>query len=100
MLFVFVTVMLFYGGPLAEISSSPLPLIDVLYRATGSRPATNALIAFLILVVFLAMFNILASVSRLIWCFSLDKGLPFSDFFSKVSYITPTGPVLYLMQIC
>ncbi|KAF2014283.1 putative amino acid permease [Aaosphaeria arxii CBS 175.79] len=88
MLFIFVTVMLFYLGPLTEeITLAPLPLIYVLYGATGSKHATNALIALISLTTFFALFNIFASVSRLVWVFARDNGMPFSNFFA---YVHPT----------
>ncbi|KAF2731537.1 amino acid transporter [Polyplosphaeria fusca] len=87
MLFVFVIVLLFYMGPLDAIADAPLPLIYVLYGATGSKSATNTLVALVAVVIFCALFNIFASVSRLIWCFAKDKGLPFSHTFA---YVHPT----------
>ncbi|KAF2183460.1 amino acid transporter [Zopfia rhizophila CBS 207.26] len=84
MLFAFVTVLLFFIGPLDAISTAPLPLIYVIYNSTHSKAATNTLIALIALIIFLAAFNIFASVSRLVWVFARDKGLPFSEFFSYV----------------
>jgi len=86
MLFVFVVILLFYMGPLDKIpADAPLPLIYVIYNATGSKAATNLLVSLVAVVIFAAMFNILASVSRLVWAFACDKGLPFSGFFAYVS---------------
>ncbi|KAI8227549.1 Choline transport protein [Colletotrichum sp. SAR 10_86] len=85
MLVVFVIVLLFYIGPVDTLSTAPLPLIYVVYNATGSKSATNALISLVAIIIFLALFNMLASVSRLVWVFAKDNGLPFSDFFSVVS---------------
>lgn len=84
MLFIFVLVLLFFIGPLEEVTSAPLPLVYVLYGATESKPATNALVVLIALIFFCAMFNIFASVSRLIWAFAKDQGLPFSNFFAYV----------------
>lgn len=86
MLIVFVLVLLFYMGPLTEeLSTAPLPLIYVLYGATGSKAATNALVALLALTFFVCLFNVFASVSRLIWVFARDNGVPFSKTFAYVS---------------
>lgn len=86
MLIVFIIVLLFFMGPLTEeVTSSPLPLIYVIYGATGSRTATNAMISLILVIFFFCLFNIFASVSRLIWVFAKDNGLPFSNFFSYVS---------------
>lgn len=87
MLFIFVVMFLFYLGPLDALSDKPLPLIYVIYGATGSRHATNAMIALLSITTFLALFNIFASVSRLVWAFARDNGLPFSEFFAYVCII-------------
>lgn len=87
MMFIFVIVLLFYMGPLTEdITTAPLPLINILYRATGSVRATNAMVVFVVIFIFFALFNILASVSRLVWIFACDNGLPFSPFFAQVGY--------------
>ncbi|KAH6656610.1 amino acid/polyamine transporter I [Truncatella angustata] len=87
MLFIFVVVLLFFIGPLNNVTTAPLPLIYVLYDATNSKPATNVLVIFISIIYFCAMFNIFASVSRLIWAFANDHGLPFSGFFA---YVHPT----------
>ncbi|KAF2472765.1 amino acid transporter [Lindgomyces ingoldianus] len=87
MMFIFVTVLLFYIGPLDPLYSSPLPLLQVLYGATGSKAATNTLVSLICVIMFFALFNIFASVSRLVWVFARDKGLPFHNFFS---YVHPT----------
>jgi choline transport protein len=86
MLFIFVVILLFYMGPLDKIpASAPLPLIYVIHNATGSTAATNILVSLVAVITFFALFNVLASVSRLVWAFAGDKGLPFSEFFAYVS---------------
>lgn len=64
---------------------SSLPIITVFYNATGSYAATNALMSLIVVAVFIANLSIFASVSRLTWAFAKDGGLPFSEFFSRVS---------------
>lgn len=85
MLVIFATILLFYCGPLDEIVSTPLPLLWVIFSITGSKVAANVLVTLIAIVFFLALFNIFASVSRLVWVFARDNGLPFSNFFSYVS---------------
>lgn len=86
MLFIFVLVLLFYLGPLTdEITTAPLPLIYIIYRATGSKAGANAMVSLVAVIIFFALFNIFASVSRLVWVFARDNGLPFSDFFAYAS---------------
>jgi len=88
MLFAFVLCLLFTMGNAEEVANTPtgVPLIEVFYQATNSKPATNFLVLMPVIIFIFATFNILASVSRLIWVFAKDKGIPFSNFFSRVSY--------------
>jgi choline transport protein len=90
MMLAFAICLLFSFGDAADIeriSSSPtgLPLIEVYYQATNSKAATNTLVALIGVIAFFALFNMFASVSRLVWVFALDNGMPFSSFFSYVS---------------
>ncbi|KAF3802564.1 Choline transport protein [Colletotrichum gloeosporioides] len=101
MLVAFVIVLLFYIGPVDTLSTAPLPLIYVVYNATGSRAATNALISLVAIIIFLALFNMLASVSRLVWVFAKDNGLPFSNFFSVINPTLklPVHALLFILGI-
>ncbi|KAL3291550.1 amino acid transporter [Colletotrichum asianum] len=101
MLVAFVIVLLFYIGPVDTLSTAPLPLIYVVYNATGSRSATNALISLVAIIIFLALFNMLASVSRLVWVFAKDNGLPFSNFFSVINPTLklPVNALLFILGI-
>lgn len=85
MLVIFATILLFYIGPLEDVLDKPLPLLWIIYNITGSKTAANILISLIAVLVFLALFNAFASVSRLVWVFARDNGLPFSNFFSYVS---------------
>jgi amino acid transporter len=84
MLVIFATILLFYLGPLAEVVDKPLPLLWVIYNITGSAVAANVLVSLIAIIFFFALFNIFASVSRLVWVFARDNGLPFSNFFAYV----------------
>ncbi|KAL5424344.1 hypothetical protein PMIN04_003270 [Paraphaeosphaeria minitans] len=96
MLFAFVLVLLFFIGPLdEELVRAPLPLIFAIYRATASKAATNAMVSLVAVMIFLAMFNALASVSRLVWVFARDNGLPFSKFFAYL----PVNALLLLVAV-
>ncbi|EQB55733.1 LPXTG-domain-containing protein [Colletotrichum gloeosporioides Cg-14] len=101
MLVAFVIVLLFYIGPVDTLSTAPLPLIYVVYNATGSRASTNALISLVAIIIFLALFNMLASVSRLVWVFAKDNGLPFSNFFSVINPTLklPVHALLFILGI-
>ena len=71
-------------GDVNLVSSNALPIIEVYYQATKSKPASNLLVIMMALVLFISLFNIFASVSRLTWAFARDNGLPFSKTFSYV----------------
>jgi choline transport protein len=87
-LVVFATVLLFFCGSLDEVLTTPLPLLWIIFSITRSKTAANLLVIVLAAFFFLALFNIFASVSRLIWVFALDNGLPFSHIFAYVSVRT------------
>ena len=83
---VFMIFLMYTLGDLEKVSSSPtgLPIIETFYQATKNKHATNILVVMMAFVVWVSTFNIFASVSRLIWSFATDKGLPFSTTFAKV----------------
>lgn len=87
MLFAFVLVILYCIGDLTEVQGdvTGLPLIQVYFLATKSHAATTIMVALPAIVLFICLFNAFASVSRLAWAFSRDKGLPFSNVFAYVS---------------
>ncbi len=87
MLFAFVICLMYTLGDLDRVTNTPtgLPIIEVYYQATKNKHATNLLVVMLAFNLFIAAFNCFASVSRLIWSFATDKGLPFSNLFAQVS---------------
>src|SRR5947209_2823220 len=89
MLFAFIICLLFTIGDVdkvtASLNTTGLPLIEVFYEATKSKHATNFLVSMPAIVLFFTIFNVFASVSRLIWTFAKDKGLPFAHQFAYVS---------------
>ncbi|KAJ8112811.1 hypothetical protein OPT61_g4908 [Boeremia exigua] len=84
MQFVYMVTVLFTIGDVNLVSSHPLPIIQVYYQATGSKSATNVFISMLGIIFTIAFFNVFASVSRLLWAFSRDNGLPFSNTFAQI----------------
>jgi choline transport protein len=86
MQFAFMVCLMFTIGDIDQVVNSPtgLPIIEVYYQATQSKPGTNVLVVMTALILFISLFNIFASVSRLTWAFARDKGLPFSNWFSSV----------------
>jgi choline transport protein len=101
MQFLYMTTVLFCIGDVDRVSAAPLPIIEVYYQATGSRAATNLFVFMFIFIIFVSFFNIFASVSRLVWAFSRDDGLPYSQFFAKVhpEFRMPIN-ALCLVAIC
>jgi amino acid transporter len=89
MQFAFMVTLMFCIGDVDRVVNTPtlLPIIEIYYQATKSKAATNLLVAMIALILFISLFNIFASVSRLAWAFSRDNGLPFSKTFS---YVHPT----------
>jgi len=89
MLFAFTICLLFSIGNAELVASTPtgVPLIEVFYQATKSKPATNFLVLMPVIIFIFAIFNVFASVSRLIWIFAKDNGMPFSKFFSSVKLL-------------
>ncbi|KAG4432887.1 hypothetical protein IFR05_011633 [Cadophora sp. M221] len=89
MQFAFMVAVTFCIGDVDRVTNTPtlLPIIEVYYQATKSKSATNLLVFMIALILFISLFNIFASVSRLAWSFARDNGLPFSKTFS---YIHPT----------
>ncbi len=85
--FAFIICILFTLGDLNNALSTPTgyPIIEILSQATRSNAATTVLICCLVFSGLMALFSTLASVSRLVWAFARDNGLPFSKFFSYVS---------------
>lgn len=85
----------------ALLSPTGYPIIQIAYQATGPKTATYILMAMGMLPVWVALFNGLASVTRLTWAFARYNGLPFSDFFVKVSprYKIPIR-ALFLVASC
>jgi amino acid transporter len=85
----FMIAVMFCIGDVDQVINTPtlLPIIEVYYQATKSKAATNILVVMIALILFISLFNIFASVSRLTWAFARDNGLPFSKTFA---YVHPT----------
>ena len=86
--FGFLLTVLYTLGDLESVSTSPTgyPFIQILYNVTKSRAATSVLVGSMLVTLFLSTFSAFASVSRLVWAFARDGGLPFSDFFVQVCW--------------
>ena len=78
-----------------------LPIIAVFLQATDNQKAATAMTTAVIIVFSMNLFGCTASVSRLLWAFARDHGLPFSRVFSKISDRSrcPTNAVI-LLSVC
>ncbi|KAK8032610.1 Choline transport protein [Apiospora arundinis] len=88
MAFVYLVVVSYYLGDVDELlADSPmgLAIMGVYLKATGNKAAATIVVLFHVVIMYISLYNIYASVARLGWAFSQNKGLPFSDFFVKIS---------------
>ncbi|KAK0109940.1 hypothetical protein ONS95_002607 [Cadophora gregata] len=104
MQFSFMVAVMFCTGDVDQVTNTPtlLPIIEVYYQATKSKPATNLLVFMIALILFISLFNIFASVSRLAWSFARDNGLPFSKTFSSIHprLKIPLNSLLLVGTVC
>jgi amino acid transporter len=104
MQFAFMVTVMFCIGDVDQVVNTPtlLPIIEVYYQATQSKAATNFLVFMIAFILFISLFNIFASVSRLTWAFARDNGLPFSKTFSYVhpTLKIPINALLLVGAIC
>ncbi len=63
--------------------------IEVFSKAVG-RAGAAGMTSILITLMCCATFGFLATASRQTWAFACDRGIPFSDYFSKVSILRTT----------
>lgn len=85
--FATILALVFCFGDVDTALSSPTgyDFIEVFQNATNNVAGTSVMTSILIALVICATFGFLASASRQTWAFARDRGLPFSNFLSKVS---------------
>lgn len=67
------------------VSVSPLPIMEVYKQALrGSNAGAAVLTTWLLFIYFGACIACTVTTGRLVWAFARDRGLPFSDTFSRV----------------
>ena len=79
--------MVFCLGDIDKISSTPptqYPFMAVFAQAAGSSSGGAGMVAVIIFMFCCATPTALASSSRMMWSFARDRGLPFSDYLSRV----------------
>jgi choline transport protein len=84
--FAMIIAILFTVGDVEAASMTPTgyPIIEILFQATKSNAATTVLMTLIVAIGIVALFGTLASVSRLVWAFARDGGLPFGRVFTHV----------------
>lgn len=84
--FVFLVAVCFCIGDIEATASSTtgVPLIQIFYDSTGSVRGTQALTSLITIIVVVCANSLMAEGSRSVFAFARDRGLPFSDVFSKV----------------
>lgn len=87
--FIFIITLLYCVGNVKQnVYKAPpisgVPYLYVVYEATQSKAAANTLLIMIFVITIVGTFSLLASVSRLVWAFARDGGLPFSETFSYV----------------
>ena len=86
MQWIWLLVVLYRFGDPETVNNAPggVAIIGVYMNATNSKAVTTLFVVFQLLILFISLFNIFASVARLTWAFSQNNGLPFSKFFAYV----------------
>lgn len=84
MMFAFSICLLYCIGDTEAVTASSLPLVEIFYSATGSKRASTVLVLLTSSVVLISCFNVVASVSRLVWAFARDGGLPLGRYFVHI----------------
>jgi choline transport protein len=85
--FAYIVTILYCITDVDAVFESPtgFPIIAVFLQATHNTRAATAMMTAVILVFSMALFGCITSVSRLIWAFARDRGLPFSNVFSHIT---------------
>ena len=79
--------LVFCLGDVDKITSTPptqYPFMAIFAQAAGSSSGGSGMVAVILFMFFCATTTALASSSRMMWSFARDRGLPFSDFLSRV----------------
>lgn len=69
----------------AQTTSTGVPIIQVLYESTRSKPAACILTGMITVITIVTSVSLTAEGSRSVYAFARDRGLPFSSHLSKVN---------------
>lgn len=86
------------GELLASTSQTNQPFVQVLYSATGSKGGATVMACCIIIVIWCALVNVVATSSRQMWAFARDKGLPFADSWFGVVHPKMNLPINALLS--
>ncbi|KAF2018121.1 amino acid transporter [Aaosphaeria arxii CBS 175.79] len=86
--------MLFNIGPLHRVLNADAPYL-ILFNNTGSTAMALFLTVYLFVLIVSGNVTGLAATSRVLWAFSRDRGLPFSQWISRLehSHQVPNRPI-------
>ncbi|KAE8139259.1 amino acid permease-domain-containing protein [Aspergillus pseudotamarii] len=78
---------LFCAGNLKGVLSSTTgsPFMEIIYKATSSLPGSLFMCSILIIIYCCSLMGLLAAVSRQLWSFSRDRGVPGWRWWSQIS---------------
>ncbi|KAM0713423.1 hypothetical protein Q7P37_010385 [Cladosporium fusiforme] len=76
---------MFSTTDLDQIASSTIPIFTVFEQASNSRAVATFFLVWIIVVYYGALVSCFVTAGRLLWAFSRDDGLPYSQTFAKVS---------------
>ena len=95
--FVFIIVVLYCIGDIERVTLTPtgFPIIEMFYQSTNSVSWATGLTCMIVIPAMICQFGVFASVSRLVWAFAIDNGLPFSRFFARVRLHPFLAPALF-----
>ncbi|OAL49105.1 amino acid transporter [Pyrenochaeta sp. DS3sAY3a] len=98
MMFVFALCLLYCIGDVEAVTASPLPLVEIFYSSTRSKSVSTGMVLLTSSLVVISCFNVIASVSRLVWAFAKDKGVPFGQHFVNIHpKLQVPGPALIVV---
>jgi choline transport protein len=87
--FIMAVTLIFTLGDIQSVLETPTfqPFIQVFFNATQSYAGTNVMTTIVIILLVSCCISEVATASRQIWSFARDKGLPGSNWLSRVSWV-------------
>ncbi|KAF2759348.1 putative amino acid permease [Pseudovirgaria hyperparasitica] len=102
--FIYLIIILYCIGDVSRVlnTTTDFAIIEIFYQTTGSVAWATVLSCMVVIPSLICQFGVFASVSRLVWAFAMDNGLPFSAYFSHVNtrLKIPLRALLLVTVIC